>query len=181
MYSKSGTPIMRVMALAVLLKTWVMIEAVGRPRRSISIPSPNSFLTSTIVTNFSKPEEASRFELYFTLDFSVDPERAIRVLLGGARDAIDPGGLLADPEPRVRMTAVTDSGYQYRLQYYLLPSKTSPAAGRHAAISEIARHMRYAGLSLAYRKQDVFHTPMPERQLDWQSETAANGSVLQAR
>jgi hypothetical protein len=27
------------MALAVLLNTWVMIDAVGRPRRSISIPS----------------------------------------------------------------------------------------------------------------------------------------------
>jgi hypothetical protein len=30
---------MRVMALAVLLNTWVMIDTVGRPRRSISIPS----------------------------------------------------------------------------------------------------------------------------------------------
>ena len=38
-YSYSGTPIMRVMALAVLLKTWVMMDAVGRPKRSISMPS----------------------------------------------------------------------------------------------------------------------------------------------
>ena len=39
MYSNSGTPIMRVMALAVLLNTCVIIEAVGKPKRSISIPS----------------------------------------------------------------------------------------------------------------------------------------------
>jgi len=37
--SYSGTPIIRVMALAVFKKTWVMIDAVGIPKRSISIPS----------------------------------------------------------------------------------------------------------------------------------------------
>ena len=37
--SYSGTPIIRVMALAVFKKTWVMMDAVGIPSLSISIPS----------------------------------------------------------------------------------------------------------------------------------------------
>ncbi|GIS85196.1 MAG: hypothetical protein CM1200mP16_14960 [Nitrospina sp.] len=42
---------------------------------------PNSYITSTIVTNYSMPEVKARFDLDYTLDFSVPSERAIAFLM----------------------------------------------------------------------------------------------------
>jgi len=49
---------------------------------------PNSYITSTIVTNYSLPESVARFELDYTLDFSVPSDRAIRIFNAALLDSV---------------------------------------------------------------------------------------------
>ena len=48
---------------------------------------PNSFLTTTIVTNLSMPDNVRRFELVFVLDFAAEPEHVIKVMQAAAQEA----------------------------------------------------------------------------------------------
>jgi small-conductance mechanosensitive channel/CRP-like cAMP-binding protein len=128
---------------------------------------PNSFMTTTVVTNFSMPGAEARFELEFTLDFAISTERAVRVLTAAAHQAIGPKGPLADPAPKVRVNGVGDYGIVYNMRYYLDPDITSPSKARNTIITCVTKHLSHAGISLSYPKRDVFTAPMPWRQKSW--------------
>lgn len=128
---------------------------------------PNSFITKTIITNFSKPEGENRFELDFILDFSVDNERAIRIINTGVRASIGERGPLADPPPKVRASEVTKYGVLYKARYYLNTVDVSPSKARNTIINNVLDHIRHAGLTLSYPKRDMFYARMPWRQQNW--------------
>lgn len=128
---------------------------------------PNSFLTTTVVSNFSMPDGEARFELEFVLDFSVSTDRAIRVLTAAAIQAIGNKGPLADPVPKVRVNGITQYGVEYKLRYYLDPAKTSPSKARNTLVTNIVQHLNHAGLTLSYPKRDLYMAKMPWRQKDW--------------
>lgn len=128
---------------------------------------PNSFMTTTIVTNFARPADQSRFELDFVLDFSVNSARAIRVISAAARQAIGSKGPLTDPAPKVRINKVTDYGVEYRLRYYLEPASVSPSKARNTILTAVLDHLAKAGMTLSYPKTDVFNATMPWRQKTW--------------
>ena len=128
---------------------------------------PNSFMTTTVVINYSLPDKYARFEQEFVMDYFVPTERVIRVL-GNAMDAsVGKDGPLADPPPKVRIDAVTDDGIHYKVRYYLDPEKVSPGKARHTVITKVMQHLHHSGLSLTYPKRDVYMTNMPWRQKDW--------------
>ncbi len=131
---------------------------------------PNSIIGQSVVTNFSVPELLSRFELSFHLDFSIPSERCLRVLLAGAKQAIGEQGIESDPAPKVKVDQVTDMGVEYMVRYWIYPAKTSPSRARHLVTSNILHNLRIAGISLAYPKRDVFHAPLPARELDVKSQ-----------
>lgn len=128
---------------------------------------PNSFLTTTIVTNFAMPNDSSRFDLDFTLDYSVPTERALRVLTAALQHSIGDKGPLAEPAPKVRINGVTQYGIEYRLRYYLKPSEVSPSKARNTIVQNVTSHLLHAGLSLTPPRRDVFLARMPWRQRDW--------------
>ncbi len=128
---------------------------------------PNSVLGQKVITNFMRPGEQSRFELDFTLDFSVPTERVLRVMTAAVRAvAGSPDGPLAEPPPKVRVTSISELGVRYRVRYWIVPREVSPSKARHAVISSILKHLHQAGITLAYPKQDAYFAPMPKRQLD---------------
>ena len=45
------------------------------------------------------------------------------------------------------------------------PSRGFPLRARHAN-SAVLRHLRFAGISLAYERNDIYFAPMPPRQVD---------------
>ena len=53
----------------------------------------------SVLINFSDPDATAEFELIFTLDYSVPPDRALRVLTAGAMAVAGQDGILADPAP----------------------------------------------------------------------------------
>jgi small-conductance mechanosensitive channel/CRP-like cAMP-binding protein len=129
---------------------------------------PNSYMTTTVVVNFSLPTELARFELEFLFDFNVPTDRVIRVLQAAAMSAVGPGGPLATPAPKVRIDNVSEEGINYKLRYYLYPGETSPSKARNVIIGKVMHHLRHSGISLTYPKRDVYVADMPWRQKDWE-------------
>lgn len=133
---------------------------------------PNSLMGQTIVTNFMRPGAESRLELYFTLDFSLPSERALRVLQAAILAVVGPPGEgkpLDSPKPKVRINVVSRLGVEYRIRYWVLPADLSPNRSRHIVVTSVLEHLRQAGLALAYPKRDLYTTEMPPRHLDSES------------
>ncbi|WP_419799037.1 MAG: mechanosensitive ion channel family protein [Terasakiella sp.] len=130
---------------------------------------PNSFITTTILSNYSMGGlgEVSRFELVFTLDFSVPTERAIRVLTAAVQASIGDKGPLPKPAPKVRANNITPYGVEYKIRYYIDPDFVTTAKARNTIITHVMEHLNHAGLTLSYPKRDVYFTRMPWRQKSW--------------
>lgn len=126
---------------------------------------PNSVMGQKVITNFMSPGEQSRFEIDFTLDFSIPTERAIRILNASVKAVADEKeGPLADPAPKTRITGINELGVQYRVRYWIIPRLVSPAKARNTVIQSVLSHLHQAGISLAYPKQDTYVASMPKRE-----------------
>ncbi len=131
---------------------------------------PNGQVALYPVRNLTWPRQESRFTLTFHLDFGVPADRALRILHAGVKSA---EGVLTKPPPRVRINGASKSGVEYEIRYWLDPAAVSPSKGRHRVMQAVLRHLHKAGLTLAYEKQDVYHAPMPQRQLDTRDDREA--------
>jgi small-conductance mechanosensitive channel/CRP-like cAMP-binding protein len=136
-------------------------------RRVIVVP--NSKMGLTVLGNFSLGNEVARFEIPYTLEFSVPAERALRVLLAGAKAAAGRDGLVAEPQPNVVIAGPTAQGIEYRIRFWTRVSTVQPNMARHLVNRSVLKHLASAGLSLAVPKLDTFTAPMPPRQLEHES------------
>lgn len=133
------------------------------------ITVPNSVIGSKVITNLSRPNVESEFELIFIIDFSVDTEHVLRVLTAGAKAVTSIKGILDNPEPKVRIKGTNELGVEYKVKYTILPPQIGPGKARHFMMKSILEHLSRAGISLAYPKLDSFYARMPHRQLDLDS------------
>lgn len=140
---------------------------------------PNGVLATVPIVNLSLPTDTTRFKLAITLDAAVPPERATRVLLAGVTAAMGGNGLLEDPDPSVLLDGIAADGVRYEVRYYQDCTKLAPMKGKDRVLRSLLQHLERAGISPAYPKQDVFHAPMPERNLSLKS--AADRVGLLAR
>lgn len=132
---------------------------------------PNNRIGDMTLTNLSAPTPKMEFSLTFSLDYAVPTDRALRVLSAGALAVAGTGGVQVDPEPKARIKGVSALGVDYSVTYWMDCSKGSPGKAKHLVLKSTLDQLNHAGLSLAYNKQDVFHAPMPQRQLDTADET----------
>jgi branched-chain amino acid transport system substrate-binding protein len=118
---------------------------------------PNGIISEKTITNFMHPGEQSRFELRFSVDQSVSPEKVVPLIQRAAESVIgaERGGPLADPPPKVRISKVTEQGVEYVLRYRIVPSQVSPLKARHTLNSSVLEHLHEAGIELAYPKRIV--------------------------
>ena len=131
---------------------------------------PNSYITTQILTNYSMPHSLSRFEMNYTLDFSIPSDRAIRVLTAALLDSVGPAGPVASPKPKAILTKVNSDGAVYKLKYFLEPAQVSPPKARNTINANVLHHLANAGMSPSYDKQDLFIGKMPKRQKSWSDE-----------
>lgn len=140
---------------------------------------PNNVMGQKVITNFMTPGEQSRFELEFTLDFSVPTERAIRVLTAAVLAVADaPEGPISEPRPKARVTGISDFGVRYCLRYWIVPRLVSPAKARHTVITSVMQQLHQAGMTLAYPKQDTYYAAMPKRQYEPVAQLADRYEIL---
>ncbi len=130
---------------------------------------PNGRLGDMVVTNFSKPETTSEFELSVFLDFDVSSDRALRVLNAAVRSVSGTTGILDEPPPKARIRGIALQGVEYKIKYFLDPKKAGPGKARHEVWRAVLDQLHRAGLQPATPKQDIFHAPRPQRQLDSRS------------
>ena len=101
---------------------------------------PNSMVGTMMVTNFHRPQIASRFSTELCLDFSVPADRARRIMLAGATAAMDTEGMLADPPPDVLIATTTEMGVVYRVRFWARPwTGIAPAKAANAIVGKMKR------------------------------------------
>jgi small-conductance mechanosensitive channel/CRP-like cAMP-binding protein len=132
---------------------------------------PNGILAESVILNRSAPNLICEFEQTIKLDFSVEPERALRVLGSAVHMAVAEGGALAHPEPKVLLDVVDETGVHYRISYAVDPTKTSPRIAKHILLTHVLDNLHLAGLTPALPKQDMFVARMPDRRLDYENLT----------
>ena len=130
---------------------------------------PNSYITATIVTNYSMPEVVARFDLDYVLDFSIPSERAISIFNAALLESIGKKGPIANPRPKTILTGVNSDGAVYKLRYYLDPTLVSPSKARNTINANVMHHLNYAGITPSYDRQDIFYEKMPT-QKSWRNK-----------
>jgi len=130
---------------------------------------PNSYITSTIVTNYSMPEAISRFEIDYILDFSVPSDRAIKIFNAALTESIGSKGPLASPPPKTIFNGINSDGAVYKLRYFLNPVLVTPTKARNTININVMHHLTYAGLTPSYDRQDIFYEKMPS-QKSWSND-----------
>ncbi len=132
---------------------------------------PNGILAESIILNRSAPNSITWFELTIKLDFSVESERALRVLGSAAHMAMADLVAQAQPKPWVWLNSIDETGVHYRINYAIDPTKTSPRRAKHQLLKYVIDNLHQAGLAPAVSSQDIFVARMPERHLDYENLT----------
>jgi len=141
---------------------------------------PNGKLGESIVTNLSRPEPVSQFEMSVFLDFELPTDRALRVLNAGVHSAVGRAGIIGEPAPYARINNVTPDGVEYKIKFYQdsriagtdgMPDDLlrAQSKAKHEVWRAVLDHLNHAGFGPATPKQDVFHAPQPQRQFDTHS------------
>ena len=117
---------------------------------------PNSKMGEAILTNYMQPRPHFRIDLTFMLDYSVSPDRAIRVLMSGVRALADNERILTDPVPEVRLDEALSGGQKYQVRFFILPVNISPKESKHIVNKSVIEHLARAGLSPSMEKEMVF-------------------------
>jgi CRP-like cAMP-binding protein len=115
------------------------------------------------------PDTRAEFELQFSLDFSVPPARAQRILTASVM-AVVGDGILEDPEPKARIKGLSNQGVEYKVKYWIDAARVGPGKARHRVLESVLEEFRQSGIAPAQPKQDIFYSPMPNRQLDTRSD-----------
>jgi small-conductance mechanosensitive channel/CRP-like cAMP-binding protein len=144
-----------------------------RTEQNTNVVIPNSLITTmSVTTNFWHQTKPTRYEAKFTLDFSVNHERVIRILKAGALEAYLNPGFVGEQPPQVLIDETTDRGIEYKVRYWITPwQNVSPSMANHMVHACVLKHLAASGLTPAYPKQNVFHGALPPRQLDPVSES----------
>ena len=117
---------------------------------------PNSKMGEAILTNYMQPKPYFRIDLEFALDYSVPPNRAIRLLEGAVKSLIDDTRILGNPEPEVRLDEALSYGQKYEVRFFILPTGVSPKESRHLVNRRVIEHLSRAGVSPAMEREIVY-------------------------
>jgi len=128
---------------------------------------PNSVMGISLVTNYWKSGSETRQESVFCIDYSVPSERVKRVLYAAATEANNQSGFVKRRQPEILIINTTELGVVYEIRYWINAWQIiTPSKALHSVNSAVINHLRTAGISLAYPKQDIYHQDMPTRHYD---------------
>ena len=128
---------------------------------------PNSVLGSSVITNMTCTGPLVRYHMTIGFDISIDPERVVRLINAGLREASrQKRGPTAFPLPKVKLSSYEQGNNQYKIKYYVDTSKSSPGAARQAVLYFVFQHVQKAGLKPAYDKKVFYEAPVAPLALD---------------
>ena len=125
---------------AKLIPLWKSIASLDGPSHDPQtiVVVPNGQISEKTITNFMRPTEVSRFELFFLVDQDVPSDHVINVIKAGVAAVIgkENNGPLAEPKFKVRIDHPTPDGLLYSVRYFIVPREVSPAKARHTITAE---------------------------------------------
>lgn len=125
---------------------------VVRDRDGVETLIPNENLVTSQVINWSYSDRHVRLKLPVTISYRDDPEFALRLMEGIAREH---PRILADPEPGARLLTFGENGMHLELRAWI----EDPEAGVNNVRSElnlaIWRAFRSHGITIPYPQRDV--------------------------
>jgi small-conductance mechanosensitive channel len=119
---------------------------------------PNSQVATSVITNFSTPDNFFEVSINITLDVDVPVERAMRLLKSAAMEATPSFSPREAPQPSVSVKGVSLQGVEYSV--FIFPTFKTRARSRNLVQQQILRHLNFAGLAPARLKQENY-TPVP--------------------
>jgi small-conductance mechanosensitive channel len=138
-----------------------------RTEENTLVVIPNSLISMFVISNFHNSGFPTRFEIYFTIDYSIPSARVKRILMAGVKEVINQQGFVSNREPSVLVDETNELGVRYKVRYWIAPWKNlSPSRSRDIVISNILEHLTSAGITPAYPKEDIYYEQMPVRHLD---------------
>lgn len=125
---------------------------------------PNGTLGREVVTNISRPVEATRYQSEILLDPDVPVERGRRILLGAIRSLLHVEGFVANRSPAVLVGEPTEDGVPYLLRYWILPwNPLSPTTAQDRVLSRALDHLALANVPVARERQEVLFSRFKPR------------------
>ena len=138
-----------------------------RTEKDTIVIIPNSIMGTMLVTNYWKSGSETRQEAVFCIDYSVPSERVKRVLISAATETLNQPGFVVRHQPEIFIKNTTELGVEYEIRYWINAwQEITPAKALHYINEAVLKHLRTAGISLAYPKQDIYHQDMPTRHYD---------------
>jgi small-conductance mechanosensitive channel len=125
---------------------------------------PNSKLTQSILTNYSLPDPEIGVSIRISVPYQADPDQVEQVVLEEAKKAVGTlPGLLADPEPSVRLIpGFGPSSLDFTLAYRVRDVECQ-AQVEHELRKRILRRFKQVGIEMPLPQQTVYlqtdHTP----------------------
>jgi small-conductance mechanosensitive channel/CRP-like cAMP-binding protein len=115
----------------------------------------NGHVLTAKLCNFSRPLDASEFEVELCFPFGTDRMLLESVLTAAVSEAQSHQDILAEPAPRVLLKRIDSAGLTYILTYCINLKVTSRKTARSTVLTAVARHLRFNGLEPAPQSQVV--------------------------
>ncbi len=141
------------------------------------ISVPNSAVARATVENLSFPSPVYELELEVVLDWALDTARLEPVLSAAMLEAWTLGATSGDKPPKFRIRRLDGAGVAYKIAYLIDPRRKPKGPARHALLSCLHRHLRYAGLRPVMSEMAASGLPpRPQRFLD--AESSADRRIV---
>jgi small-conductance mechanosensitive channel/CRP-like cAMP-binding protein len=121
-----------------------------RTRSGNLVICPNSAVGTAIITNFTRPDSLSRFEVPVEIPQEADPGRTLDLLRTAVEAVAAPEhGISTTKAPDVILSGIDDGVVKYLIRFWTNPTITSVDGPRHMVLESVLRHLRLAGIPLA--------------------------------
>lgn len=128
---------------------------------------PNSYLSTSMVTNKSRPYPLSRYSIRVTLPVDVSVDRAEALLQQAVTSSMEKkGGPSKETKPDVLLSAISGSGVEYWVRFWLDPSKDSYDSAIHVVYRSVYSHLHMAGVSFAVPREEITYWDVSEESRD---------------
>lgn len=107
---------------------------------------PNSVVSAATVENQSFPSPVSELELEIVLEWDVDPTVSEPVMHAAMVETWATGATSGAQPPKCRMCRLDGGGVAYKIVYLIDPRRKPKGPARHALLSNVQKHLRWAGL-----------------------------------
>ncbi|MCK5133114.1 MAG: mechanosensitive ion channel family protein [Candidatus Sabulitectum sp.] len=126
-----------------------------RTRDNDLMTVPNSTVSKTVVTNFSKPTKLHLTHIRVGVAYAHPPDRVKRVLMGAVSDT---SGVSAKPSPAIFLSEFGKSSIEYDVRFWINDFSRQPHI-EDAVRSRIWYCLKRAGMSIPFPIRDIYlHT-----------------------